>query len=280
MKKLIKNLNLVESTRKTSHLGSTCALVIESPEFGKDYSVINQMAYQMAGYDEDQLFMATVYYEDDMQFGPVLVGFKRDDNQITIEHISKTRERNYKMTFNKVASMASMYEAIRSWREYNFAQYHTNDTLMVVMYNGIILEGYVTASTGAAVIRIWDADKVLNTCYYVCSNLTQAHQVVRMFMMAKDMAADMRFEHMYLEEDHFKYNYYDNLEENGSHVISMVNTETDTLIVLSVKDNCLYIDLDQNKIDPIGPVDEHSTVGEIIEEAIVPFMKEQKYGNK
>ena len=279
MKKLIKNLNLVESTRKTSHLGCACALVVESPEFGKDYGVM-KMAYQMAGYDGNEMFMVTVYYEDNMQFGPVLAGFKRVDNQITIEHISKTRERNYKMTFNKVASMASMYEAIRSWREYNFAPYHTNDALMVVMYSGIGLNVCVTASTGTPVIRIWDADGVLNTCYYVCSNLTQAHQVVRMFMMAKDMAADIKFEHMYLEEDHFKYNYYDNLEENGSHVISMVNTETNTLIVLSVKDNCLYIDLDQNKIDPIGPVDEHSTVGEIIEEAIVPFMKEQKYGNK
>lgn len=280
MKKLIKNLNLVESTRKTSHLGSSCTLIVESPELGKDYGVMNQMAYQMAGYDENEVFMVTVYYEDNMQFGPVLAGFKRVDNQITIEHISKAKERSYQMTFNKVASMASMYEAIRSWREYNFAQYHTNDALMVAMYSGIGLEAYITASTGVAEIRVGDTDEVLNTCYYVCSNLTQAHQVVRMFMMAKDMAADIKFEHRYLEEDHFKYNYYDNLEENGSHVISMVNTETDSLIVLSVKDNCLYIDLDQNKIDPIGPVDEHSTVGEIIEEAIVPFMKEQKYGNK
>lgn len=280
MKKLIKNLSLVESTRNTSHLGCACALVVESPELGKDYGIVNQMAYQMAGYDEDEMLIVTVYYEDNMQFGPVLAGFKRVDNQITIEHISKIKERSYKMTFNKVASLIAMYETIRCWREYNFAQAHSQDYLEVVMYSGIKLEAYVAASTGLAEIRIWDADEVLNTCYYVCSNLTQAHQVVRMFMMAKDMAADMKFEHRYLEEDHFKYNYYDILEENGSHVISMVNTEVDSLIVLSVKDNCLYIDLDQNKIDPIGPVDEHSTVGEIIEEVIVPFMKEQKYGNK
>lgn len=96
MKKLkITNLKVVESTRKTSHMGSKCKLEAREAFLMKDYGFTQRIIYQAHGHD--QMSRAMIYYNDGMVLPTGVVALVKEGNIIIVKHIGSVEEHSWEM---------------------------------------------------------------------------------------------------------------------------------------------------------------------------------------
>ena len=120
MKRIFTDLILTISTRKTGHIGYNCELQLEEAQVGTNYGLSQAIVYQANGFDK--LYMATIKYDDNMVFGPNLVGCCVNGDSILINHISSNGTRwymqmNLRQSFEKININGTSIEVKKTYEK-------------------------------------------------------------------------------------------------------------------------------------------------------------------
>lgn len=81
---------LIESTRKTGHLGSKAKVVGRQSRLGETIDLTAMIVYQAHGYKPEDIMVAKIYYEDGMMLGPFTCVKKLTENgELLLTHIHR-----------------------------------------------------------------------------------------------------------------------------------------------------------------------------------------------